>query len=392
MRTQSGARCAFLKTSSKTKGVIAMQHGSIWYDKKSRAFYGRWREDVWVNGEVKRKQRCVFLTKKDDRYRCKKDVAPLFAEKFAPVHQGKADARSTMPLGDFVKDHYLPWAKQNLKPSTAYTHANRWQAIAPYCEDVILRDFRTVDCAELLDKLCKRGWSRATLHRVKSLFSAIFRYAKNIGVLDGLNPIQDTMIPGNARPPAETCAYTLDEVRAMLSALPEPAKTIIACAAFTGFRKSELQGLEWSDYDGDTLCVSRAIWQGKVGEPKTAKSRAAVPVIPQLRQMLDNSRGHRLQGPIFAGINGKPLRLDNLTARVIIPCLRVAGITWHGWHGLRRGLATNLHQMGVDDKTTQAILRHSSIGLTQNTYIKAIPEASVTAMQKFSNVVQPLVN
>jgi site-specific recombinase XerD len=39
---------------------------------------------------------------------------------------------------------------------------------------------------------------------------------------------------------------------------------------------------------------------------------------------------------------------------------------WHGWHAFRRGLATNLHALGVDDKTIQAILRHSNVSLTQN--------------------------
>jgi hypothetical protein len=32
-------------------------------------------------------------------------------------------------------------------------------------------------------------------------------------------------------------------------------------------------------------------------------------------------------------------------------------IKWHGWHGFRRGLATNLHQLGVAGKTIQRILR-----------------------------------
>jgi integrase len=48
---------------------------------------------------------------------------------------------------------------------------------------------------------------------------------------------------------------------------------------------------------------------------------------------------------------------------------------WHGWHAFRRGLATNLHGLGVDDKTIQAILRHSNIGLTMNVYVKSVSES-----------------
>ena len=53
---------------------------------------------------------------------------------------------------------------------------------------------------------------------------------------------------------------------------------------------------------------------------------------------------------------------------------------WRGWHAFRRGLATNLHTLGVDDKTIQAILRHSNVSLTINVYIKSVTESQVNAM------------
>jgi integrase len=55
---------------------------------------------------------------------------------------------------------------------------------------------------------------------------------------------------------------------------------------------------------------------------------------------------------------------------------------WQGWHAFRRGLATNLHRLGVDDKTIQAILRHSNVAVTQACYIKTLPEQSIAAMEK----------
>jgi integrase len=57
---------------------------------------------------------------------------------------------------------------------------------------------------------------------------------------------------------------------------------------------------------------------------------------------------------------------------------------WHGWHAFRRGLATNLHALGVDDKTIQGILRHSNVGLTMNIYVKSVNEAQVSAMDALS--------
>ena len=57
---------------------------------------------------------------------------------------------------------------------------------------------------------------------------------------------------------------------------------------------------------------------------------------------------------------------------------------WHGWHAFRRGLATSLHAPGVDDKTIQAILRHSYVGLTMNVYVKSVSESQVSAMDALS--------
>ncbi len=59
-------------------------------------------------------------------------------------------------------------------------------------------------------------------------------------------------------------------------------------------------------------------------------------------------------------------------------------LRWHGWHAFRRGLATNLHLLGVDVKTIQAILRHSNMSLTMNVYVKSVSESQVSAMDALS--------
>jgi integrase len=57
---------------------------------------------------------------------------------------------------------------------------------------------------------------------------------------------------------------------------------------------------------------------------------------------------------------------------------------WHGWHAFRRGLATNLHAMGIADKEIQGILRHSNVGLTMNVYVKTVSESQTAAMDTLS--------
>jgi len=57
---------------------------------------------------------------------------------------------------------------------------------------------------------------------------------------------------------------------------------------------------------------------------------------------------------------------------------------WRGWHAFRRGLATNLHDLGMDDKTIQAVLRHSNVAVTQGAYIKTLPRQTVEAMDRLN--------
>ena len=53
---------------------------------------------------------------------------------------------------------------------------------------------------------------------------------------------------------------------------------------------------------------------------------------------------------IFVGERlGRSLNLENLAMRVIAPKLKEAGVKWAGWHSFRRGLATNLYAIGVDE-------------------------------------------
>ena len=58
---------------------------------------------------------------------------------------------------------------------------------------------------------------------------------------------------------------------------------------------------------------------------------------------------------------------------------------WRGWHAFRRGLATNLNRLGVDDSVIQRILRHSDVAVTQACYIKTASEDAQAAMQKLEN-------
>jgi integrase len=232
------------------------------------------------------------------------------------------------------------------------------------------------------------GLGRSSLRHCKAFLSGVFKQAKRLGVLDGLNPMQDTSLPRTAES-AETYAYSLPEITTMLSVLAEPERTVVLLAAFTGLRKSEIRGLRWSDFDGAQLTVNRSRWNKFESEPKTRRSKAPIPIVKQLGEALEK---HRLRSgvltqpdlPIFQNGTGTPLHLDNLARRILAPAFALKKIGWHGWHAFRRGLATNLNALGVDPKDIQAILRHSTLALTMNIYVKSVNESQTTALDSLS--------
>jgi integrase len=68
--------------------------------------------------------------------------------------------------------------------------------------------------------------------------------------------------------------------------------------------------------------------------------------------------------------------------QVIRPTLEAEKIPWYGWHAFRRGLATNLHRLGVSDTVIQQILRHANVTTTINIYAKMVTQDADEAMKK----------
>ena len=78
-----------------------------------------------------------------------------------------------------------------------------------------------------------------------------------------------------------------------------------------------------------------------------------------------------------------------MVREIIAPALRRQKVSWHGWHAFRRGPATNLHQLGVADIVIQAILRHSDVAVTRESYIRrdGVDPRSVAAMEALQRLI-----
>jgi integrase len=260
-----------------------------------------------------------------------------------------------------------------------------------------------------------KGWGRSSLKHAKSLLSGVFTYAKNLGVLDGVNPVQGTIIPRKAAAPAETHASTPDEVLTILDVLKRAkgieerqkvqAQTAIALMFFAGLRPGEARGARWEDYDDKTLSVKRSVWRKHTTDPKTASAAKPVLVIEPLREVLAKLReaeGNPGNGPILRGVKGGPLDLNMLAKQVIRPALcnrknycasdskNWKPLEWEGFYSLRRGIATQLTAITHDPMAAKGLLRHSSVNTTLAHYIKDVPEVTANGMAKVEQLFSEL--
>jgi integrase len=374
-------------------------------------WYVRYFEDKVVDGQLRHDRIAKKIGAVTTRgKRPPRQIADEARDIVAAATVTNANPQRVLTIGEFVEKVYFPHIEQFKRPSTLRGYRDIWGShVKARCAGEWLKDVRTFHVQGWLDSIGSTATlSRNSLKHIKTFVSAFFKLAKQQGYYLGENPVRDTATSPKATAPQETYAYDLSEVQQMLSVMPEPAATIFAVAAFTGLRRGELQGLQWEDYEEGQLRVSRAIWEGHVNDPKTGRSKGAVPVIKQLAKRLEFHRmrcGNKRTGPMFANLSKNPVCLNNVLGRQILPSLKrceVCGKTesehhvdvehdfklnekfpkWRGWHAARRGLGSNLYALGVPEKVIQQILRHANVSTTSTYYIKTVPAQVTDAMEK----------
>lgn len=164
--------------------------------------------------------------------------------------------------------------------------------------------------------------------------------------------------------------------------------------AFTGLRRGEACGIEWADVDLDA--GELAIRHQRVmvsytdiedAPPKTDASDDKIPLdestVKVLRTWRAAQNEERLawgeawveSGKVFTRENGEPLHPDqvfDLFQRLAFE----AGLPPIRLHDLRHGAATLMLAAGADMKLVQALLRHSSITITSDTYTSVLPDVA----------------
>ena len=370
------------------RGYICRRHG---------AWYVRFREKVVENGKTNRKEKAIWLCSAKD-YPKKSEVMALAAEQMARVNRATRTSDPGVNIVDYFEKVYVPAITGKLADSSVKGYKDSWRCHIKSRIRGRVRDFRTVDGENLMaeieaaNKVQNGNLAHGTYRHIKVTLSAMFTFAKRKGAYEGANPMTGVTIPKGRKHGRKRHAYSLQEVETHLQAFADTplVQAIIGTGAFAGLRLGEIRGLWVEDDEGDVLNIRRSVWRTIVKNTKTEEDEddpGVVPIIRPLRLLLD--RVKPACGWLFPNTIGGALDLHNLAERVIKPRFKDKGLSWKGWHPYRRGLATNLHALGVNDKTIQAILRHEDVGTTQRSYIKTPSRIVTDAMAKLEEKIAP---
>jgi len=347
-----------------------MRNGSL--SKSHGSFFLR----VYVNG----KQRRINLGRVE-RFRSKKAVDDAAREALISIRRSDPSGRLT--LTEYTRLIYLPIIKSRVRHSTYEGYRQIYRThIQPRPEaKLALWEYSTHEVQRLLNAVAEeKSLTTTTLKHIKALLSGIFRMAIIAKERSGSNPVHEAILPTySARQPGDTVAYDLVTIQAVLPLIQIEVRAALAIAFYSGLRRSEIQGLHWEDYDGQSITVRRSVFHGRESAPKSKASRSTVPVIPALKAILDEYRVTvEGEGPLF------PTQLDDLTRRPLRHAFAEVGSRWVGFHAARRGLASNLFALGVEPGVVQKILRHSSLAVTMTHYVKVGDSQKQDAMDRFS--------
>lgn len=249
--------------------------------------------------------------------------------------------------------------------------------VIPYMGSIKLCDVTRRHVQDLIEGMLQGNCSASTTRNCLVVLQVVFRRARIRGEIE-INPTLDI-----ERPSVKSRGMRIaspEEAALLLAVLPINDRPIWATALYAGLRAGELQALTWKDINlADGVINIDKSYNRKdqiVGAPKSEAGYRRVPIIPTLRDILDDLKIRR-------GGKGKDLVLSrpgtNIPFAYWGTCSRAirlwtaAGLERITLHQCRHTFASLCIASGLNAKAIQVYMGHSSIEITFDLYGHLMP-------------------
>ena len=325
------------------------------------------------------------------------------------VDDGLYVAPDRMTVENWLRTWFEVYFRPAHRASTASIYdANIAAYLMPTLGHIRLQKLR-VEQIQAFVNLQNVDKAPATVRKMIEVLKAALKQAVTNGLLLR-NPGDGVILPKVEQKEIEFLSET--EQAALLAVLPETDNArALRFILYTGLRVSELSGLRWADVEDEYFTVRQAIVRTKaydaeegegktrltVDTPKSKASTRQIPIVPRMREILQQQRTLYLSRKIAAGSIwhngdyvfcsevGTPKDAANLR-RTLRDNLAKAGLKHRGVHALRHTFATNAIRAGVDVKTLGELIGHTKAAFTIQTYVHTDMNAKKRAMEAISKL------
>ena len=289
--------------------------------------------------------------------------------------------------------------RQGLAPKTINDYDKFYQRHAKdRIGKISIGDLNRVDIIDLCDRMDRNGSGNATIRYVYRIIRATMNSAIEDEIIDRNPAVGKLVCPKEKR--VEKRTLTMEELAYVIECSDkEPLfwRIMMHLLVRTGCRRGEMLGLRWEDVDFTNRKVYiRHSVSYVPGQPvflkdtKTESSEREMTISDEDLALMLQFKGTKDHGYIFHGELGDEdlMHPDAVTRYFQRFCDRY-DIVRFSPHALRRSLTTQMIVgMGVDPKTVQLILGHSSLATTLTYY--TIPNADQLReqMERFSEKIQ----
>jgi integrase len=319
-----------------------------------------WREDEIKPGEttIHRRRRAKVIGTVAD-YPTKKlalrELERLVKE--SSVNAPDYRPRPTARFEDFAA-RWVADVLSNHKPSTRSACASQIRtSIVPAFGKVAMKD---IDAAMMqrFSSALARTKSPKTVRNHIAVLKMMWKQARAWAyVAKDSDPFQDIVLPKNGLD--EQSCFTLDQMRAIITASEEPWQTFFWLAAETGLRIGELTALRIQHVDvlGCQVKVRQSCWRGQIQTTKSRRGVRTCVISPALARKLASQfqSGAVL---VFETANRKPLDHGHVR-RKLYAVLDPLGIPQAGMHAFRHGNETLMDRLNAPPKLRQQRLGHA---------------------------------
>ena len=320
----------------------------------------------------------------------KKRAMELRAELLDVVNQGRALVQSQIRFRDLVKRFV-----DTEMPLFGVATRARYQSqidnhLLPAFGERRLNDIDQATVQQFLaTKADSLGWW--SLQNLRSLLSTIFLTAKRWKLWEGDNPTSGSRI-GKKKLAREKRYLTVEQLQAILAALPDHLRFLVLILFGLGLRISEALALKWKDIDfaQATVNLQRRWYRGDLSAEGEMKNESSAVALPVSATLLDEFR-RRYPGPaardqfLFVGPDGvNPPDDRDLLRYEFRPVLVRLELYYKGfgWHAFRRQNITWKQELGgATPLEAQKAGRHSSLDMTY-LYTLTDPERETLQQQR----------